>query len=83
MHSLDHMMLNKVRHGIGSIDVDMCGTKLLPTTASAYPVDCVSFCNLLETQHYCLSFNSRYNQAPSAIHPIPMYMLQLFTVQHC
>ena len=30
------------------------GTKLLPTTILAYPVDCVCSCHLLNRQHCCL-----------------------------
>ena len=39
-----------------------CGTKLLPTTVLAYPVDCarVCFCHLLNTQHCCLCPNEGY-----------------------
>ena len=45
------------------------GTKLLLTTLSAYilHVDCVWFCDLLKTQHYCLSSNGRHNP-PLAAH---------------
>ena len=53
-----------------SINKDMCGAKLLLTNVSAYPVDCVCFCDLLKTQHCCLSSNGRYNP-PLAAHPPP------------
>ena len=46
---------------VNGINKDMCGAKLLSTTVSAYPVDCVRFCDLLKTQHCCLSSNGRYN----------------------
>ena len=49
---------------------DTCGAKLLPTIVSAYPVDCVCFCDLLKIRHCCLSSNERYNSPPAA-HPPP------------
>ena len=48
----------------------MCDAKLLLTIVPDYPVDCVCFCNLLKTQHCCLSSNGRYNPPPT-VHPPP------------
>ena len=55
---------------VNDINKYMRGAKLLPTTIPAYPVDCVCFCDLLKTQHCCLSSNGRYNP-PLAAHPPP------------
>ena len=44
--------------------------KLLPTTVSAYHVDCGCFCALLKTHCYCLSPCGWYN-LPSAPHLPP------------
>ena len=49
--------------------VYLYGAKLLPTTVSVYPVDCVNICHSLKTQHYCLCPNGRYN-LPLAAHPL-------------
>ena len=46
---------------VNSIIKDVRGPKLLLTTASAYPVNCVCFCHLLKTQHCCLYPNGRYS----------------------
>ena len=54
---------------VSGINKDVCGAKLLPTTASAHPVDCVCFCHLLKTDHCCLCQNERYNPTPAA-HPL-------------
>ena len=56
---------------VNSSNKEMCGTKLLLITLSAYPADCVCFCDLSKTQYCCLSSNGRYNQAPAAHHPPP------------
>ena len=34
---------------LNSINKDMCGAKLLPTTISVYPMDCECFCHLMKT----------------------------------
>ena len=52
------------------INKDMCDAKLLPTTVSTYPVVCVCFCHLLETEHCCLCSIRRHN-LPSAAHLSP------------
>ena len=52
-----------------SFNKGACGTKLLPMIVLAYPVDCVCFCHLLNTQHCCLCPNGRYNPPPSS-HPL-------------
>ena len=44
--------------------------KLLPTTVSAYQVDCGCFCALLRTHCCCVSTCGWYNP-PSASHPPP------------
>ena len=60
---------------MNSINKDVCGTKLLPATVLTYPVDCVCFCHLLETQHYCLCPNGKYLPTPHicSLPPHPSY----------
>ena len=53
---------------VNSIIKDMSRIKLLPTTVSAYPVYCVCFCHLLNTQHYLLS-NGGYGPPLAATLP--------------
>ena len=53
---------------VNGINKDVSGAKLLPTTVSTCPVDWVSFCHLLKTQHCCLCHIvglSPYSQLPS------------------
>ena len=50
---------------------DVSGARLLPTTVLSYPVDWVSFCHLLKTQHCCLCPNERYNLLPASHLPPP------------
>ena len=55
--------------------------KLLPTTVSAYHVDCGCFCALLGTHCCCLSPYGWYNP-PSAPHPPhPLYTLSVILQQ--
>ena len=61
---------------MNGINKDMCGAELLPTTVSAYPEGCVCFCDLLKSQHCCLSSNARYNPPP-ATHPSPLPILYM------
>ena len=46
---------------VNGINKDATGAKLLPTTASTCPVDWVTFCYLLKTQHCCLCPYGRFN----------------------
>ena len=46
--------------------LDVCGTKLLRMSVLAYPVDCISFCYLLKTQHRCQYPKGRYNTTPTS-----------------
>ena len=55
---------------LDGINKDVGGAKLLLTTTSVHPVDCVCTCPLLKTQHHCLCPNGRYNP-PLASHPPP------------
>ena len=64
------------------INKDMCGAKLLLTTVFAHPMDCAYFCDLLKTQHFCLSSNGKYNPPPTA-HPTPMLPTQPFMHSMC
>lgn len=55
---------------LGGTNREPCGSKPLPTTVSAYPVDCVCFCGILKTQDCCLCPNGRFSPPPAA-HPPP------------
>ena len=57
----------------GTNEVTWC-IKLLPTTVSAYQVDCGYFCALLRTHCCCLSPCGWYDP-PSAPHPPTSYKL--------
>ena len=56
---------------LDGINKDVCGTKLLLTTTSVYPVDCVCICPLLKTQYHCLCPNGRCNPPLATPTPLP------------
>ena len=46
---------------------------------SAYPVDCVCFCHLLKTQHYCLYPDKRHDLTLAAHSPpLPTPLTHLY-----
>ena len=69
--SLTKMVYYRACELMNTINKNMCGAKLLPTTISAYPMDCVCFCHLLKTQHCCLCSNGRYDLPPAGHSPPP------------
>ena len=56
-----------------SVYVHGARAKLLSTTVSVYPVDCVNICHSLKTQHCYLSPNGRCNPPPT--HPLMLPIL--------
>ena len=68
---LTKMVYYRACEPMNSINKNICGAKLLPTTISAYPMDCVCFCHLLKTQHCCLCSNARYDLPPAGHSPPP------------
>ena len=66
---------------VNSINKDVSGDRLLPTTVSTYPVEWVCFCHLLKTQNCCLCPNGRHNPSPGA-HPLPPLITSTPTTHH-
>ena len=66
---------------------DVCGTKVLSMTVSAYHVDWVSLCYLLNTQYCCLCPNKRFNlpsvTQPPTTHPMHSPLTHLFVHAIC
>ena len=55
-----------------AIDKDVSSARLLQMTVLICPVDWVSFCHLLNTQHCCLCPNGGYNPPPTTHPPTPL-----------